>query len=126
MFRIDKACDRVAELNIVVANRVAADHAALCFRHFVQATANDLFENRGIPFFRETNQGQRRNGPATHRIHIAQRIGRGNLSKGKRIINDRREKIDGLHQRQSVAQQIHPCIVVGVEANEYVWISRQW
>jgi hypothetical protein len=48
------------------------------------------------------------------------------LPEGKRIVDDRREKIDGLHQRQSVTQQIHPGVVVGIEANEYVRISRQW
>jgi hypothetical protein len=112
--------DRVSKLDVFVTDRVAADYAALCFRHFVQATADDLLEDRGVPFFRETDERQRRDRAATHRVHIAQRVGRGNLSEGKRIVDDRREKIDGLHQRQSVAQQIHPGIVVGVETNEYV------
>jgi hypothetical protein len=31
-----------------------------------------------------------------------------------------------LYQGEIVVDQIHPCVVVGAEANEYVRISRQW
>ena len=48
--RIHSSGDRIAELNVFVADRMAADDAALRFRHFVQATADDLFQNRGSPF----------------------------------------------------------------------------
>ena len=41
-------------------------------------------------------------------------------------VDDRREKINSLYERQLFADQIHPGVVVGAEANEYVRISWQW
>jgi copper oxidase (laccase) domain-containing protein len=48
------------------------------------------------------------------------------LSERERVVNNRREKIHCLDQRQSFREQIHTRVVVGVEPNEYVRISWQW
>jgi len=46
--RIDDTRHRVAKLNIIVSNRVAADDAAFRFGHLRKAAANNLFENLRI------------------------------------------------------------------------------
>ena len=50
---------------------------------------------------------------ATHRINIAQRVRRGDLTVGKRIVHDRREEIHGLHERAIAVQPEHTRIVRG-------------
>ena len=39
------------------------------------------------------------------------------------IVHDGREEIDGLHQRESFAEQIDSGVVVGVESDEHVGIG---
>ena len=46
-------------------------------------------------------------GFAAHRVNIVERIGGGDLAKGIGIVHRRREKIQGLHQRQIVGNFIH-------------------
>ncbi len=55
--RIDGSRDRVAEEHVFIADRMAADHAALRFVHFGEAAANDLFENFRVAFFWKTDDG---------------------------------------------------------------------
>ena len=122
-FRMDHARDRVAELNIVIANRMAADDAAFRFRHLRKAAANNLLQDFRITLVRKPHNRKRGNRLAAHGVNIAQRIRCRDLPESVRIIHDRREKIDGLNHRHLMAQQIHPRIVVGVKTNEHVRIS---
>ncbi len=99
---MDGPCDCVAELNIVVADGVAADDRAVCFFHFVEAAADYLLQDRRISFFRKANNRKGRDGFSTHGVNVAERIGGGNLAEGEWIVDDRREKIHRLHQREIV------------------------
>ena len=123
---MDGACYGVAKLDIVVADRVAPDYRAVCLFHFVEAAADNLFEDRRVAFFGIADDGERGDGFAAHGVDVAEGVGSGDLPEGERIVDDRCEKIHRLHQRKVVVDQIHPCVVVGAEANEYVRISRQW
>src|SRR5580692_2281564 len=96
--------DRIAKLNIVVANGMSADDGALRFVHLVQAAANDLLKNRGIAFVWKAHNRERGNWLSAHGVDIAERIGGGDLAKGKRIVDDWREKIHGLHNRETVSE----------------------
>ena len=71
---------------------------------------------------RETNQGERRKRPASHGVDVAQRIGGRNLAEGVRIVNNGREKIDRLEERQLGRELIHARVVGFVKANQYVRI----
>src|SRR5437764_1298562 len=94
--RIDEARHRVAKLNIVIANRVAANDGAICFHHLRKPAANDGFQNLRIPLVGETHNRERGNRLAAHGVNIAQGIGCRNLSKGRRVINDGGKEIDRL------------------------------
>ena len=48
------------------------------------------------------------------------RVGRGDLSKGVWVVDNRREEVDGLHQRLVGADQIHSGVVGFIEANQHV------
>ena len=84
---------RVAELDLVVGNAVSADDGTAGFAHFRQPAAHDLLKSFGIPLGRITSDRQGRDRLAPHGIDVAERIGGGNGSKGRRVINDRREEI---------------------------------
>ncbi len=125
-FRVDGSRHGVSKLDIVVADGVAADDGAIRFFHLVEAAADDLLENRRVAFFGEAYDGKCRNRFSAHGVNIAERIGGRDLAEGEGIVDDRREKIYGLNKRKLLADQIHPGVVVGAEANEYVRISWQW
>ena len=48
----------------------------------------------------DVERGQRR---AAHRVDVADRVGRGDATEVVRVVDDRREEVDGLHHRQIVA-----------------------
>ena len=121
--RINCASYRVAEFQLVIANRMSTDHRAIRFRHFRQAAAQDLFQN-----FRRTGgwkreDGERGNRSAAHGVHITEGVSGGYLAEKFRIIQDRREKIHGLHDRQIIREAIYGCIIAGFEANDHVRIN---
>ena len=122
--RINDAGHRVAEFDFVVANGVAANHRAAGFLHLGKAALKNLFENFDIPAgVGEPDDGERGNRPATHGIHIAQRVGGGNLAEGVRVIHDGREEIHGLDQRQLGRELIHSRVVGGVKAYQHVRVE---
>ena len=43
-------------------------------------------------------------GRAAHRVDVGERVGRGDAAEVVRIVDDRREEIDRLHEREIVAQ----------------------
>ena len=60
--------------------------------------------------------------PPAHRIDVAERVGRRNLSEDVGIVNDGREEIDRLDERQLRRQLIHAGVVGGVEADQNIGI----
>ena len=58
-FGIDDTRNGIPEENIFVANRMTADHRTLRLHHFCQAALQNLRQNFGIAFFRETNNRER-------------------------------------------------------------------
>ena len=57
--------------------------------------------------------GQRGERASAHRVDVRQRIGAGDASVGDRVVDDRREEIDRLHQRALVIEPVHTRIVRG-------------
>jgi len=93
------------------------------FEDFVLAAPQDVgqrFQRERI--FGPSNHIQDRYRCAAHGVAIGQRIRRGDLTEGERIVNDRREKIDRLDQRQLVVYLDDACIVGGVGADQQSWI----
>ena len=63
-------------------------------------------------------------GVAAHRVDVAQRVGRGDLSVGEGVVDDRREEIDRLHERRSAAwPPVHTGIVRGPEVDQHPGIG---
>lgn len=100
--RVDGPRYSVAELDVVVADGVAADYRAVRLFHFIEAAANNLLEDCRIAFFGKANDGESGDGLAAHSIDIAERIGGGNLAKREWVIYDWCEKIHCLYKREIV------------------------
>ena len=79
-----------------------------------------MLQNLRVAFFWERYDRKRRNRPSAHGIHITERVGRGNLTEQVRIVDNRREEIHGLHQRQRFGDAVDPGVIIGIEANDYV------
>ena len=75
---------------------------------------------------RERGDRQRRQRPSAHRIHVAQRIRRRDLTVDIRVVDDRREEIHRLHQRRSALPRVHTCIVRSPVVDQDAWISLGW
>ena len=117
---INQARDRISKLHLFVANTVPANHGAAGLNHFGKSAGENAFENCEICFFRKAYQRQRSARLATHRVNITQRVGRGDLAKGVRIVHHRSEEVHSLHQRSAGAEQIHSGVVGLIKANQNI------
>lgn len=62
--------------------------------------------------------------PPAHGVDVRQRICRGNLAKQKRVVDHRREEVDGLHEAQVFANTKDTRIVGGIETHEQVVVMH--
>ena len=101
---------------------MAADHRAASLLHFgVPALEDSLQYLEALSFIRESHDGERGDGSATHGVNVAQRIGRRDLAEGVGIVHNGRKEIHGLNQCQVRAELIHSSVVIGVEAHQHIW-----
>ena len=56
--------------------------------------------------------------PPAHGVDVRQRVCRGNLAEQKRVVDHRREEVDGLHETQVIANAEDARIVGGIEPHE--------
>ena len=61
---------------------------------------------------------------STHGVDVRQRVGRGNLAKQERVVDHRREEVDGLHETQVIANAKDARIVGGIEPHEQVVVMH--
>src|SRR3982751_6086435 len=99
---MNDACHGIAKFHFLIVNRVSADHDDALSIHSGLAAGQYLAKYLEIAFLRIANDRKGGKRTPAHSIDVIQRIYRRNLSIYERIISDRREKIDGLHQRRVV------------------------
>jgi len=109
--RRDEARDRVPELHLEILNGVAAKQRHAAFLKHRQTAGEDRLDG----LRREILGGKRRDRecrdrPSAHRVDVTDGIRGGDPAVCKRIVDDGREEVDGLHQRH-VAHDEHTCIV---------------
>ena len=66
----------------------------------------------------EADDAEGGHGNSAHGVAIAQRVGGGDRPEIPRVIDDRGEEIDRLHERQLVADLVHAGVVPGLVADE--------
>ena len=62
--------------------------------------------------------------PPAHGVDVRQRVGRGNLAKQERVVDHRREEVDGLHEAQVFANTKDARIVGSIEPHEQVVVMH--
>ena len=97
------AGDGQAVLRLGVVDRMAADDLGAGRAHDVEAAAQHLAQRgRAELLERPRHQVERGQRPAAHRVDVGQRVGRGDAPEVVGVVDDRREEVDGLHQRELV------------------------
>ena len=124
--RVDESSDRVSEFDLGVANTVTPDYDAACLGHLRHAATHDLFEDVQIAVLGEAHDRESRHRPAPHCVHVAQRIGRGNLTESERVVYEWSKEVDSLDECKIGRDAINACVVGSVEANQQVWIALLW
>ena len=62
--------------------------------------------------------------PPAHGVDVRQRVGRGDLAKQERVVDHRREEVDGLHEPQVLPYAEDARIVGGIEPHEQVVVMH--
>ncbi len=71
-------------------------------------------------FERHTDDGERENRLAAHRIHIRERVGRGDAAEVVGIIDDGREEIGGSDDRLLVVQPVYGSVVARFDPHQQI------
>ena len=121
---IDRAGDRVAELHLRIANGVATEQRRARFLQLVEAAEKDRANRVAVErVLRERGNRERRHRLPAHRVDVAERVGRGDLAVGERIVDDRREEIDRLHERWAARPPVDTGIVRGPVVDQHPGIG---
>ena len=70
------------------------------------------------PVERERDQVERGQRLRAHRVHVGERVRRGDPAEVARVVDDRREEVDGLHERQLVGDPVDARVVAGLGADQ--------
>ena len=123
---VDAPRDGQPELELLVDDAVPPDDDRAGLVHLVLTAAEDLGEHVGREFSSgKSDDVQRREWLTAHRIDVRQRIRCRDLPEEVRVVDDRREEVDRLHEREIVGQHEHAGIVERFAANEQARIRLQ-
>ena len=98
---------RHAVLRLGVVDRVAADDQAPRFGGDARATVEhprEQLERQAVT--RPGDEVERHQRRAAHRVHVGERVGRGDPPPVERVVDDRREEVGGEHEREVVRSRI--------------------
>ena len=71
------------------------------------------------------HQGQRKDRCAAHGIHITDRVGGGDATKVKRVVDDGHKEVGGGYQRLVVIELVHRSVVGRVDTHQQLCRQRQ-
>jgi hypothetical protein len=107
-----------------VVDAVAADDADARLRRDGRAPFEDSAQDvQRQCVAGESDDVQREDRARAHSVHVAQRVGRGDRAKLVGIVHNRRDVVDGGHQRLIGRQAVHRRVVGGRGADEHVRIA---
>ena len=120
----NKAAHRQAVLGLVVVDGVAARDGAAGLDALVGATRQNLAGNLNAQATRDAQQVHGMARPPAHGVDVRQRVCRRDLAKQERVVNHRREEVDGLHEPQVLPYAEDARIVGGIEPHEQVVVMH--
>jgi hypothetical protein len=110
--RIDEAGHGVPELDLGIADGVAAEQDAVRLLQHLRPPADD----GGRPFEREVRLRKRRyrergERPPSHRVDVGQGVRGRDPSERRGVVHDRGEEVDGLHEGGLLVEPEHTGVV---------------
>jgi hypothetical protein len=117
---MDDSDDRKAVLRLRVADRVTSREDRSRRAHALLRSGQDLAENLDGQLLGERRDRQCEKRPAAHREDVVQRIRRGDRPERSRIVDERREEVDGEDDRPLIIEAIDGRVVGGIEADEQI------
>jgi len=94
-------------------------HTTQLLGHLVDAPLHDLpVDLAEVRSARERRDVQRDHGASAHGVYIGKRVCCGDRTEPVGIVHDRREEVDGLHQRRPCIPPVHTPIVSGPVINQ--------
>ena len=123
--RVDGAGDREAVLGLGVVDRVPADDRGARLGDRVGAAAQDLAQHvRPERLQRIGDEVQRADRHAAHRVDVRQRVRGRDPPERVRVVDDRREEVDRLHDRELLGELDDARVVGGVGRDEHARVGR--
>ena len=122
----DKTAHGQAVLGLIVIDGVAARDGAAGLNALVGAARQNLPRNLNA---QAAGNAQQVHGVArtpAHGVNVRQRVGCRDLTKQERVVDHRREEVDGLNESQVFANTEDARIVGGIEPHEQVVVGHIW
>ena len=113
-----KAAHGQAVLGLVVVDGVAARDRATGLDALIGTACQNLAGDLDAQAARDAQQVHGMARPPAHGVDVRQRVGRGDLAKQERVVDHRREEVDGLHEPQVLPYAEDARIVGGIEPHE--------
>ena len=118
--RVHGADDREPVLRLLVADRVPAGEQAAGLAHLRVGGGEDRREHLDRQLLGERRDRKREQRRAAHREDVVQRIRRGDRAVVGRVVDDRREEVDGEDDRPLVVELVDGGVVRGRKPDEKV------
>ena len=115
---MNQAGDSVTKLDLPVTDAVSSDDDATSLRHLREAAPHYLLKDVQIAVLGEADQRERGERAATHCVHITECIGGRDPAKCERIVYERCEEIDSLHECGIGVESVDARIIRRVEADQ--------
>src|SRR6185437_2583165 len=117
--RIGAAGHGDAELELFVDDGVATDDDRAGLVDLVLPAAQDFGEDLERQLAGgETDDVERGERLAAHGVDVGEGVGGGDLAEGVGVVDDRREEVDGLDEREIVGEDEHAGVVEGLAPDE--------
>ena len=120
----DKAAHGQAVPGLVVVDGMAARDRATGLDALIGTACQNLAGNLNAQAARDAQQVHGMARPPAHGVDVRQRVGRGDLAKQERVVDHRREEVDGLHEPQVLPYAEDARIVGGIEPHEQVVVMH--
>ena len=118
--RVHRADDREPVLRLVVSDRVPARENRARSAHALVRSGEDVSEHLDRQLFGKRGDRERHERRAAHREDVVQRVRRGDRAEGARVVDERREEVDGEDDRALVVQPVDRRVVGGIEPDEQI------
>ena len=126
LVRVDKSGDAQTIFRLRVLNGVASGNNRSCLLDLACAALHDFCHHIHRQTGRETNQVHRKGWISSHRVNIAQRVCRRNLSKGIGVIHDWREKVYCLNNSKILSHLIDQRVIAGIKSDDEIVVGKFW